>query len=52
MDLYPPELDGWSAIQWNAWEENFAGRTETRRNIGSPIEIEDSKVRVIGRKQV
>ena len=31
-------IDGWSAIQWNAWEENFAGRTETERNIGSPIE--------------
>ncbi len=39
MDLYPPEADGWSAIQWNAWEENFAGRTETERNIGAPIEI-------------
>ena len=40
MDLYPPEgSDGWSAIQWNAWEENFAGRTETERNIGAPIEI-------------
>ena len=38
MDLYPPEADGWSAIQWNAWEENFAGRTESERNIGSPIE--------------
>ena len=38
MDLYPPEADGWSAIQWNAWEENFAGRTETERNIGAPIE--------------
>jgi hypothetical protein len=28
MDSYPPEADGWSAIQWNAWEENIAGRTE------------------------
>lgn len=38
MDLYPPEADGWSAIQWNAWEENISGRTETTTNIGSPIE--------------
>ena len=39
MDLYPPEADGWSAIQWNAWEENFAGRTETPKNVGSPVEL-------------
>ena len=37
MDLYPPELMV-GCYQWNAWEENFAGRTESERNIGSPIE--------------
>jgi hypothetical protein len=43
MDLYPPEADGWSAIQWNSWEENFAGRTEDRRPLGGAI-ILDEKV--------
>jgi hypothetical protein len=42
MDLYPPEADGWSAIQWNAWEENFAGRTEDARPLGGSIVLNET----------
>ena len=42
MDLYPPEADGWSAIQWNAWEENFAGRTEDSRPLGGAIVLNET----------
>ena len=39
MTLYPPDAEGLTPIQWNAWEENVAGMTEVPENIGSPIEI-------------
>ena len=30
MDLYPPESDGWSAIQWNGWKKTL--QEELSRN--------------------